>query len=57
MLRLCGRPQIVIQRCMGSHEALKLLGLKEGSSKKEIRDAYFQHAKIYHPDNQVWYNS
>ena len=53
MLRLCGRRPNIFRRCLTSQEALETLGLKQGATKTEIREAYYEQAKRYHPDNQV----
>ena len=51
MLRLCGIRPIIIRRWLTSGDALETLGLKEGASKAEIRNAFIEKAKLYHPDN------
>ena len=40
-------------RCMSRIEAAKLLGVTSAASKKEIKNAYKEMAKLYHPDNKV----
>eukprot|EP00996_Jenningsia_fusiforme_P002752 NODE_3571_length_951_cov_46.651885_g3281_i0.p1 GENE.NODE_3571_length_951_cov_46.651885_g3281_i0~~NODE_3571_length_951_cov_46.651885_g3281_i0.p1 ORF type:complete len:239 (+),score=31.15 NODE_3571_length_951_cov_46.651885_g3281_i0:232-948(+) len=37
---------------MTFHEALRALGLREGASREEIRNAYFELSRRYHPDMQ-----
>ena len=53
MLRLCQfRLNLTPRRrWLSSLDALETLGLKEHASKKEIRNAFIEKAKVYHPDN------
>lgn len=40
-------------RFMSRLEATQILGIDQNSSPKEIKNAYIQLAKIYHPDSKV----
>ena len=44
-------------RLMSRLEAARVLGIEPTASKKEIKKAYIQLAKIYHPDSKVTFSS
>ena len=38
---------------LSRNEAADILGIRINASKKEVKQAYLQKAKIFHPDNKV----
>lgn len=50
MLRRCG---VHIRRYLTAFESARILGVSQDATKKDIKEAYLNKAKLYHPDNQV----
>lgn len=54
--QLYRRPRIVRLinlRVLTHQEACFILGVPLGATKRDIKAAYYEKAKMYHPDNQV----
>jgi len=46
------QPGVISRRVLSSQDARDLLGVSPGATKEELKNAYLEKVKIYHPDKQ-----